>query len=241
MTRRFDTQFHLAQHRRFASAYVGGIDASRMKGATRRQFCRIRRIALKPYALTAFLDERIGHGNRRKQGFGIRVTRTRIQRLHRSGLDDTSGVHDRHASADVFDDAQVMRDKDTGEMTLFPEFGEQVKNLCLYRHVERRHGFVRHDQFGVERQGPGNTDPLALAAAKSMGISPHVAGLETDGAQQCGNAVLQFAACGKTVDTQWFADYVTDGHTRVERRLRILKNHLNPSAKGFELGFGQRD
>ena len=43
---------------------------------------------------------------------------------------------------------------------------EQVDHAGLDRDVEGRHRLVEHHQVGVEREGPGDPDALALAAGE---------------------------------------------------------------------------
>ena len=47
----------------------------------------------------------------------------------------------------------------------------QVEDLGLDGHVEGRHRLVGHDQLGLEGQGPGQADPLALAAGELVGVA----------------------------------------------------------------------
>ncbi|MNT53775.1 hypothetical protein D3C72_1908790 [compost metagenome] len=44
--------------------------------------------------------------------------------------------------------------------------GQKLQDLRLYGHVQRRNGFVGHQNNRVEHQGAGNTDALALTAGK---------------------------------------------------------------------------
>ena len=46
---------------------------------------------------------------------------------------------------------------------------EQVDHLRLDRHVERGDRLVGHEQLGVQGQGPGDADALALAAGELVG------------------------------------------------------------------------
>ena len=44
---------------------------------------------------------------------------------------------------------------------------EQVEDLGLHRHVEGRDRLVADEEVGLEHEGPGDADPLALAAGES--------------------------------------------------------------------------
>ena len=55
-----------------------------------------------------------------------------------------AGVHHRDAVTDVPHDAKVVRDKNIRQLELLLQIHQQVDDLRLDGHVERRHGFVRH-------------------------------------------------------------------------------------------------
>ena len=57
--------------------------------------------------------------------------------LRLSRLDDLADVHHRHAIANVFDHAEIMRDEQIGQMQFLLQFEQQVKDLGLNRNVER--------------------------------------------------------------------------------------------------------
>jgi hypothetical protein len=62
--------------------------------------------------------------------------------LYRAGLDDLAHIHHRYAVADMTYDAQVMGDEQIGQMELFLELAEQIQDLRLNGHVERRDRLV---------------------------------------------------------------------------------------------------
>ena len=98
------------------------------------------------------------------------------------------------------------------------------------RHVQRRHRLIANDQLGVESQGAGNTDALALPAAEFMGIAPHMLRTEPDFFQDVGDPLLLRPALGNLMNFQRLSDDAGHGHAGVERGVRILENdlHLSP-------------
>ncbi len=70
------------------------------------------------------------------------------------------------------------------------EVFEQVQNLRLHGDVERGDGFVRHQDFRLERQRPGDADPLPLAAGEFVRKAFHRAGVEADQTEQIAGALL---------------------------------------------------
>ena len=74
--------------------------------------------------------------------------------------------------------AEVVRDEQVGQVQLVLQVLQQVEDLGLDRHVERRDGLVRHDQPRVEGEGPGHADPLALAARELVRVAVEVLGVQ---------------------------------------------------------------
>ena len=64
---------------------------------------------------------------------------------------------------------QVMADEDIGHVQLLLELGHQIDNLGLDGHVQGGDNLVADDEFGAQGQGPGDGDPLALAAGELVG------------------------------------------------------------------------
>ena len=61
-----------------------------------------------------------------------------------------------------------MRDKHAGKAALFLKPDQKIDNLCLYGHIQRGNGLITEQEFGIYRQGPGNTNPLPLSPGKFM-------------------------------------------------------------------------
>ncbi len=74
-----------------------------------------------------------------------------------------------------------MADEDVGEIEPLLKLGEKVEDLRADGLVERRNGLVENDKLGLEREGAGDVDALALPARKLMRIAIGVLrGLESD-------------------------------------------------------------
>ena len=61
---------------------------------------------------------------------------------------------------------------------------QQVDDLRLDRHVERRDRLVGHDQLRVERERAGDADALPLAAGELVRVAVVVLGVEADDLEQ---------------------------------------------------------
>ena len=109
---------------------------------------------------------------RRGSGWGIASSSVRVygccgrdeHLVRRAGLDDPPEVHDGDAVGDVLDDRQVVGDEDQRHAELALEVADEVQDLGLDEHVERRDRLVGDDQVGPERQRRCDRDPLALPA-----------------------------------------------------------------------------
>src|SRR5215207_4981780 len=153
------------------------------------------------------------------------------QRLGRPRLDDAAEVHHRDTLRDLANHRQVVGDEQIGESPLALQVGQQVEYLRLHRNVERRDGFVAHDEAGLHRQRARDADPLALAAGELVRISTRIAGVEADLLEQRRDSAADLGAGGETMDFDAFRDRGTDRHPGIEAAVGILENDLHPATK----------
>src|ERR687895_1913497 len=129
---------------------------------------------------------------------------------------------------------KVVRHKQIGELEVVLEVVEQVDDLGLNRHVERRNRLVEHDQPRLQREGPRHPDPLPLAARELVREPVHVLLLEPDLAEQLPNLRLHVLAV-RTVEAQRHPDYLPHPLAGIERRERVLEHHLHLAPQGLHL------
>ena len=146
-------------------------------------------------------------------------------------LDDHAEVHHRDPVGDVADDAEVVRDEDVREVELVLQVVEQVDDLRLDRDVERRDRLVGDDQPRAQRERPRDADPLALPARELVRVAVDVVGREADDLEQLLHAPAHLAARALPVDAERVADDLADALARVERRVRVLEDHLHLAAE----------
>ncbi len=80
-----------------------------------------------------------------------------------------------------------------------------------------------------QRQGARDADPLPLPAGELVRVAVDVLGLEPDEVQQLLHRPRAVAARHHLgMDVERLADDVADGHPRVQRRVRVLHDHLHP-------------
>ena len=217
---------HLAQRGHVVVAARHHVRAARMEVAARRRIDRARHIPREDHPLApprAGLRDR----HRRQQRLGVRMQRHLEQAGLVGGLDDAAQIHHRHAVADVLHHRQIVRDEQIGQLELVLQVHQQIDDLRLDRHVQRRHRLVADDQLRTQRQRAGDADALALAAGELVRERGHVLGSQTDALEQVRDAFLPFRAGADVVDDQRLADDVARRHARVQRCVGILVDHLH--------------
>ena len=148
------------------------------------------------------------------------------QRLRRRRFDDAPEIHDDDAIGQIAHDAEVVADEQIGEVERALQVHEQVQHLRLDRHVERGHRLVAYEELGLHGERAGDADARALAARELVRIAAHQRRIETDAVQHRGDVVAALRRAHETVRDRRLADDVDDAHARIERRIRILEDHL---------------
>ena len=94
---------------------------------------------------------------------------------------------------------QVVRDEQIGQLQLLLQIHQQVDDLRLNRHVERRDRFVGDDERRVQRERARHADALPLAAAELVRIALEMRRLEADEVEQLRDAAAALGlrpSCG---------------------------------------------
>ncbi len=86
------------------------------------------------------------------------------ERLGRGDLGNAAGVENHDPIGHLGDHPQVMGDQHERHSGVSLQRPQQVEDLRLDRHVERRRRFVGNQQFRPAGNRHGNHDPLAHAA-----------------------------------------------------------------------------
>ena len=87
-----------------------------------------------------------------------------VDEVDASLLDDRAEIHHDEIVGDLAHDREIVRDEQVGHVPLSLQVPEQVEHAGLDAHVEGRDGLIEDDRARLERQCPGDADPLALAA-----------------------------------------------------------------------------
>ena len=126
---------------------------------------------------------------------------------------------------------------------LFLELAQQVDDLRLHRHVERRGRLVEHHEAGLQDHGPGDRDALALAAGELVGIAVSAVRVEPDLTQRRDDQRLALRRVGaQAVHLEALLDDLADRKPRAERAEGILEDdlHLAPE-RAHRSGFPALD
>ncbi len=127
-------------------------------------------------------------------------------------------------------DREVVRDDHVRQAEFPLEVVQQVHHLGLDRHIERGDRLVGHDQPRVERERAGDTDALTLTAGELVRIAVVVLGVEPDHLQHPLHFLLDPALGLDALEPEGSADDRADGVPRVQRRVRVLEDHLHVPA-----------
>ena len=184
-----------------------------------------------------FVPQRgVGLGHRLQQEAGVGMAGTAVQLLGGRHLAEAPQEHHDHPVGQVAHHVEIVGDEQVRQPPLLLQIAQQVQNLCLYGHVQRAHRLVADDEFGIQRQRPGDADALPLAAGKLVGVAveqllanAHLLHQRLDHLHALG-AVLAHA-----MGVQRLQDDVPHLHAGVQGGVGILEDHLYAPPKLAEL------
>jgi hypothetical protein len=176
--------------------------------------------------------------HRREQLLRVRVLRRLEDLAHRAALDDAAALHHDDVGRQVGDDAHVVRDDDDRAVEALVELPQQVEDLGLDRHVERRGGLVGDQHVRVARQRLGDHGALALAAGElvRVGVERLLRVRHLDELQQLERAHLGGRRDDRLVNPQGLHDLEAHRVHGVERRHGLLEDHGDVVAAGLPEG-----
>ena len=114
----------------------------------------------------------------------------------------------------------------------FARLLQQVEDLCLNRHVERRRRLVGDDQRGIVRDGHRDHHALAHAAGEFVRERRDAPARvrNADQREQLDRTIARGRRADVVVHTDRLDDLVADGVDRRQRRQRVLKDHRDAPA-----------
>jgi hypothetical protein len=141
-------------------------------------------------------------------------------------LDDLAEVHHRDAVAEELDRRKVVRDEETREAHVLLEVPQQVEDRCLHGDVERRDRLVGDKDAWTQDERACEADALPLPAGQLVRIAVAQLRAQANGVEDRGNGRVERASFRDSMQAHGLADDVADRHPRIERRIRILKDHV---------------
>ncbi len=144
-------------------------------------------------------------------------------------FDDLTEVHHRDGVGDLVHEREVVGDDEGRQPESAPDLVEELDDLGLDRHIERGHRLIGHDEVGIQRQRPGDGDPLPLAARELGRIAVGAGGRETHRAQELLGLLHGVAAGQPGRYVKGFGDDPAHLHLGIQGGEGVLEDHLHPS------------
>ena len=141
-------------------------------------------------------------------------------------FDQLSKVHHGDTVRSVADCAEVVRNKQIGQVSLSLKPLDQVDDLRLNRNIKRRYRFVGDYEIGLRGEGARDTNTLLLSSRELMRVAFDVPGTEADGLHDVADTIFSFGSTGHPEVFHWLRDDLSNVHSRIERGIRILEDHL---------------
>ncbi len=172
----------------------------------------------------------------------IGVLRRGEDLLDRAVLDDLAVLHHADPVRDFAHDAEIVGDEQDRHAEPGLELLEELEDLRLHGDVERGGRFVGDQEVRLVGQRHRDHDPLPLAAGELVRETLQAALRipDPDLAKQFDDAGARRATGQSAVQEQDFADLLTDGVERIERRHRFLEHDGDVLAAYLpDFAFGQ--
>ncbi|MNO72767.1 hypothetical protein D3C76_637210 [compost metagenome] len=109
-----------------------------------------------------------------------------------------------------------MGNEDIGKLELGLQILEQIEDLGLNRHIQRRYRLVAHNELRLHRQRPGNADPLPLPAAEFVRMPVSQVRPQAHSLQQAEYFIFQRLPFGQPMHLQRFGYNIKYLHARIQ-------------------------
>ena len=200
-----------------------------MEYAPARRVNRRGQIAFQQNALA--IVTRVNRRHSRHQRPRIRVLRM-VEHLVRVALfHQVTQIHHAHAVGNVPNDAHVVRHKQVRQPALALQLLQQVDNLRLNRHIQRRHRLVAHDNLRIKNQRARQADALPLTTGELVRITVEMLRPQADLRHDVQRPRHPLVLVADMVNRQHFHQHVANALPRVQRRVRVLEHNLHIPAE----------
>jgi hypothetical protein len=167
-----------------------------------------------------------------EKGLRVRVLGVLENARCRPIFDDGAVVHDRDPVTDLADHFEVVRNQDHRELVSMSQLGDQIEDLCLYRHVEGGDRFIEDQQTRPGRESPGDGDTLSFATRKLRWASIRNRRRQSDLIEKLGDAFSAFGRIADGVCDERLGDDGADSKARIEGETGILEHGLEAPPQG---------
>jgi hypothetical protein len=200
-----------------------------MERAPHRDVHQARRGSLDRVEAPAFLGDPRDRGH---QTLGVRVRRALVDRSGRRLLDELARVHHAHVVRDLGDHPEVVRDQDHPHLGLPLDVGEELHDLRLDRHVERRRGLVGDEDGRI--QGDADRDHHALAHPARELVRVVAQTLlrrgDPDPIHELQGLAHRVLLPHPAMHLEHLRDLIADGEHGIQCRQRVLEDHRDLGA-----------
>ena len=147
-------------------------------------------------------------------------------------LDDLAIVHDADPVGHLAHDAEIVGDEQHGHVELGLELRQELEDLRLDGHVERRGRLIGDEQVRLVGKRHGDHHPLPLPARELVRIAGKapLGVVDADFVEEVEHALPRRPVGQPAMDLQHLAHLLLDGVQRVERGHRLLEDHRDPVA-----------
>ena len=120
-----------------------------------------------------------------------------------------------------------MGNHQVSELSLLLQFCQQIEDLRLHRHIQRRRRLIQQQYLRLKNQRSGYRHALPLPAGELMRIALAKGTVEANFVQQ---RIDPPVAVVDTMDLQRLFEDIANGVTRMQRSVGVLKYHLHLTA-----------
>nr|WP_292799588.1 hypothetical protein [Microbacterium sp.] len=182
-------------------------------------------------------------GHRSHQRPRVRMLRFAEHLRCRAVLDDVAVFHHHDVVGHVGHDAHVVRDEDDRRVELGVEVAQQVEDLGLHCHIERRRGLIGDEHTRLQGDGLGDHRTLSLSTGELVRVG--VERLERighlDQAQELEGPLLRLLpGHPRPVRHERLGDLEADGVDGVQGGHRLLEDRSDPLTADLAQRLGPR-
>ena len=147
-------------------------------------------------------------------------------------LDDLAALHHEDAVGEIGDDAHVVGDEEDAGVDAVAKVADELEDLGLHGHVERRGRLVGDEHGGIARQRLGDHRPLPLTTGELVRVGVHAAlrRRDLDEVEQLDHPLARQLRRHRLVAAEHLGDLEADRVDGVERGHRLLEDHRHDAA-----------